>query len=151
MKWMPEQTKTLTALWTEGLSASEIAKQIGGITRNAVIGKVHRLGLAERSTARRVPRRAGLHAIEPPRLSRRTHGPPRPPRVSEPVHPIVDLPALGDAPATPVTVLTLRRGVCHWPEGDPKDPAFQFCGRAADGIYCAHHVRRAYPRPDAQH
>ena len=50
MGWTDERVETLKKLWTEGLSASQIAKQLGGVTRNAVIGKVHRLGLAGRAT-----------------------------------------------------------------------------------------------------
>ena len=48
MGWNEERVALLRKLWTEGLSASQIAKQLGGVTRNAVIGKVHRLGLSGR-------------------------------------------------------------------------------------------------------
>jgi len=46
MAWTDDRVATLTKLWADGLSASQIAKQLGGVTRNAVIGKVHRLGLS---------------------------------------------------------------------------------------------------------
>src|ERR1700751_4052641 len=49
MTWTDERVETLKKLWTEGLSASQIAAELGGITRNAVIGKVHRLGLSGRA------------------------------------------------------------------------------------------------------
>ena len=45
MTWTPERLATLTTMWNEGASASRIARSLGGVTRNAVIGKVHRLGL----------------------------------------------------------------------------------------------------------
>ncbi len=64
---------------------------------------------------------------------------------------ITDAPPLGEPPATSVTVLTLQRGLCHWPEGDPKHPNFHFCGRAAKGHYCEHHARRVYQAPDPDH
>ncbi len=53
--WNDERVATLRKLWTDGLSASQIAKQLGGVTRNAVIGKVHRLGLAGRPRPRVPP------------------------------------------------------------------------------------------------
>ena len=49
MSWTDERVETLKKLWSEGLSASQIAAELGGVTRNAVIGKVHRLGLSGRS------------------------------------------------------------------------------------------------------
>ena len=49
MRWSEERVELLTKLWAEGLSASQIAARLGGVSRNAVIGKVHRLGLAGRS------------------------------------------------------------------------------------------------------
>ena len=49
MSWTDERVSTLKKLWLDGLSASQIAKQLGGVTRNAVIGKVHRLGLSGRA------------------------------------------------------------------------------------------------------
>ena len=55
MGWTDERVELLKKLWADGLSASQIAAELGGITRNAVIGKVHRLGLSGR--AKRLPRR----------------------------------------------------------------------------------------------
>ena len=49
MSWTEERVEKLKELWTEGMSASQIAKTLGGVTRNAVIGKVHRLGLSNRT------------------------------------------------------------------------------------------------------
>jgi len=50
MSWTDERVETLKKMWGEGQSASQIAKELGGVTRNAVIGKVHRLGLSNRTT-----------------------------------------------------------------------------------------------------
>ena len=57
MAWTEDRVETLKKLWADGLSASQIAKQLGGVTRNAVIGKVHRLGLSGRATPSRPARR----------------------------------------------------------------------------------------------
>ena len=51
MSWTDDRVEILKKLWTEGQSASQIAKELGGVTRNAVIGKVHRLGLSNRATS----------------------------------------------------------------------------------------------------
>ena len=52
MSWTDERVETLKKMWAEGQSASQIAKELGGVTRNAVIGKVHRLGLSDRKSTR---------------------------------------------------------------------------------------------------
>ena len=64
MAWTDERVELLKKLWSEGLSASQIAGRLGGVTRNAVIGKVHRLGLSGRATSSRssVPRPRRNHA-----------------------------------------------------------------------------------------
>src|SRR6056300_126663 len=54
MAWTDDRVETLKQLWTDGLSASQIARKMGGVTRNAVIGKVHRLGLSGRASPARV-------------------------------------------------------------------------------------------------
>src|SRR5215469_1788811 len=66
MGWTDERVEVLKKLWLEGLSASQIAKQLGGVTRNAVIGKVHRLGLSGRATPSQ-PTRPAFRAPRPPR------------------------------------------------------------------------------------
>ena len=147
MGWTDERVELLKKLWLDGLSASQIAKQLGGVTRNAVIGKVHRLGLSGRAApsqpsrpvfkAPRAPRPAAAPA--PRRIeghAPRSHGPtPAEPRqVYYPEEP-------GSA-----TVLTLGAHMCKWPIGDPATDNFTFCGRRADqdGPYCAEHARVAY-------
>src|SRR5262245_66120108 len=70
--WSDDRVELLRKLWSEGLSASQIASRLGGVTRNAVIGKVHRLGLAGRATTAR--------SRTPRRRSRVSHLPLRPPR-----------------------------------------------------------------------
>ena len=52
MSWTDDRVEKLKTMWAEGQSASQIAKELGGVTRNAVIGKVHRLGLSNRAAAK---------------------------------------------------------------------------------------------------
>ncbi len=141
MGWTEERVEILKKLWLEGLSASQIAKQLGGVTRNAVIGKVHRLGLSGRATPSQ-PRRATYKA---PRAPRPVSAAPR--RVAEPSHQPAPRPQVyrEEAPGS-ATVLTLGAHMCKWPIGDPSSDSFTFCGkRAEDGIpYCTDHARVAY-------
>jgi GcrA cell cycle regulator len=64
MSWTDERVETLKAMWSEGKSASQIAKELGGVTRNAVIGKVHRLGLSNRGPGGDRPEDALLPGTE---------------------------------------------------------------------------------------
>lgn len=136
--WTPERIETLTRLWNDGEAASVIADRLGEVTRNAVIGKVHRLGLAGRRTAsRREPRRTS------PRRNRAGRVSMRKPVLRLPSYPVApdDLPP---APALMLSVGQLTDGTCHWPVGDPRLPGFGFCGaKSAAGRqpYCATHQR----------
>jgi GcrA cell cycle regulator len=162
MGWTDERVETLKKLWLDGLSASQIAKQLGGVTRNAVIGKVHRLGLSGRAApsqpARPVfkaPKAARPAAAAPPAARRAApveeHPPmlvveeptPAPPPPQPQVEPtaLAPLPERGSA-----TVLTLGARMCKWPIGDPSSDTFSFCGRRSneEGPYCVDHARVAY-------
>lgn len=136
--WTPTRVETLKSLWRDGLSASQVAKTLGGVTRNAVIGKVHRLGLSGR-VAGGVVRRSAT-----PRPSR-----PSPLRIarspSPPAKPVV---SIVEPPEGPGLVSSLERvgaHSCRWPIGDPKSDTFSFCGReAGEGSYCPGHHRAAH-------
>jgi GcrA cell cycle regulator len=149
MGWTDERVDTLKKLWLDGLSASQIAKQLGGVTRNAVIGKVHRLGLSGRAAPSH-PSRTTFKAPRPPRPI--STPAPRPVRAIEPrAH---HAPAVRSAPFVELpgtaTVLTLGAHMCKWPIGDPTSTDFTFCGRRAgdDGVpYCVDHARLAYQPP----
>jgi len=78
MTWTDERVETLKRMWIEGQSASQIAKELGGITRNAVIGKVHRLGLSNRAPGAGEAE-AGEPAAEIPPVPEQVHAPPPPP------------------------------------------------------------------------
>ena len=144
MGWTDERVETLKKLWLDGLSASQIAKQLGGVTRNAVIGKVHRLGLSGRATPSQ-PQRPAFKAPRAPRPA--IAASPAPRRAIEPAL-SAQLPVPSLAPEEPgtATVLTLGAHMCKWPIGDPASDSFTFCGRRSDreGPYCAEHARVAY-------
>ena len=156
MNWTDDRVELLKKLWADGLSASQIAAELGGISRNSVIGKVHRLGLAGRtkSPAAAMPRQrkprsqgtmmriarpvirgntalAALHAFEPELEPE--------PEVNENIVPI----------GQRCTILELGEGKCRWPIGDPSTPDFFFCGgKTIEGLpYCGYHSRIAYQPP----
>ncbi len=150
MGWTEERVSLLRKLWTEGLSASQIAKQLGGVTRNAVIGKVHRLGLAGRATPSR-PAKRPVRAARPRPLP----GPSAPRLRTATNLPAVAVPHLDPLvleDGATASVLTLNDRMCKFPIGDPPDADFAFCGRDANGTgpYCADHARLAYQPSQAR-
>ena len=145
--WTEDRVGALKKLWLEGQSASQIAKQLGGgVTRNAVIGKVHRLGLSGRAAPSQ-PARATFRPSRP-RPAQPTQAPSAPRRI-EAVQPrpaaAPSVPApMPDLPGT-ATVMTLGAHMCKWPIGDPSSNEFSFCGRrASESVYCVEHARVAY-------
>jgi GcrA cell cycle regulator len=157
MSWTDERVEVLKKLWADGLSAAQIANKLGEVTRNAVIGKVHRLGLAGRATTiRRPPRPRSNIALFParsPQTQYRTFGntalkiamqPEE--RKSATIVPLRALPELEPAPDGIIQLVDLKECMCKWPVGDPMEEGFHFCGRkkAATGAYCEHHAAIAY-------
>lgn len=158
MSWTDERVELLKKLWLDGRSASQISGELGGgVTRNAVIGKVHRMGLSGRA---RGPDPAPATPIRP-----RDKQPARP-QVIRPAGPavrgnlalaITPRPAPQPAPrpadevvipiSERVTLMELRETMCRWPLGDPTQMDFRFCGLkspALGGPYCAYHAGVAY-------
>jgi GcrA cell cycle regulator len=137
MGWTDERVEQLKQLWTEGLSASQIARQLGGVTRNAVIGKVHRLGLAGRAT----PARAERPRLQMPRRTPVLRAP-----VAIVAQPIVERDPLTDDKGNHVTVLTISDRNCKWPIGDPASGNFHFCGHSPKNgsPYCDAHSVKAF-------
>jgi GcrA cell cycle regulator len=150
MNWTDERVELLKKLWAEGLSASQIAAELGGITRNAVIGKVHRLGLSGRaktpSTAAPRPRKArppSMLRVARPAVRGNTALAHAYEYEPEPEPEIIDnIIPLGQRR----TILELTEDTCRWPIGDPGNPDFFFCGgKTNPGVpYCSHHCRVAY-------
>jgi GcrA cell cycle regulator len=153
MTWTDERVELLKKLWADGLSASQIAGELGGITRNAVIGKVHRLGLSGRakSPTSAAPRprkpRAPSHMLRVARPAMRGNtalatatlyeldADPEPDLVENVI-------PLGQR----CTLLELSDKKCHWPIGDPGAVDFFFCGgKNIESLpYCSFHSRIAY-------
>ncbi|GAA6199431.1 GcrA family cell cycle regulator [Aquicoccus sp. SU-CL01552] len=117
MSWTDERVELLKKMWGEGQSASQIAKELGGVTRNAVIGKVHRLGLSNRSTGA-APAKAEAKAkpAEPakPQPAATAPAKPKPDPKPEPAAPAAK-PAAETRPAMPA-----RKQII--PAGQPLPP-----------------------------
>lgn len=159
MNWTDERVETLKRLWAEGLSASQIAAQLGGVSRNAVIGKVHRLKLSSRgraSAAPARPKRAPSQGSSAPRSTGKT-------RTTTSTIGATALQAQFDVepvshrhlkPVENVVVpisrnlklVELSENTCKWPSGDPLSEDFSFCGNEAgeSSPYCSYHARLAY-------
>ncbi|WP_273687172.1 GcrA family cell cycle regulator [Ketogulonicigenium vulgare] len=99
MSWTDERVETLKKMWNEGLSASQIAKELGGVTRNAVIGKVHRLGLSNRSAGEETTAAPAAPDVtpEPPRAA--SAPPPRPAAAAPQARPAAPARPVRPAPA----------------------------------------------------
>ncbi|MFI0844253.1 GcrA family cell cycle regulator [Mesorhizobium sp. IMUNJ 23232] len=161
MLWTDERVETLRKLWSEGLSASQIAAQLGGVSRNAVIGKVHRLKLSGRGRANPAPARQ-----KKPAQPVAAKPAPRPAPAGRTVAPSIGATALQtqfdaeplvrhvDRSAEDVVVpisrnlqlIQLNERTCKWPIGDPLAEGFHFCGNdcAESGPYCRYHARIAF-------
>ena len=158
--WTDERVELLKKLWGDGLSASQIAAEIGGgVTRNAVIGKVHRLGLSGRGKTKAAPAQRPRKTTQAPSAPAPIAAAPvratpiiapAPPSLELDPEPVAATAALDDDMGVPlserVTIMDLRESMCRWPMGDPTKPEFRFCGaRSVTGLpYCRHHSRIAY-------
>ena len=165
MAWTEERVAKLSKLWADGLSASQIAGELGGVTRNAVIGKVHRLGLSGRaksntgggSKPRRKPtttaRTASMaNGYQRPRPSAtRSAGPNKAKATPSEDGEVLTKPAEGlVAPVSKkLTLLEITEFTCKWPHGDPTMPGFSFCGHATkdEKPYCEFHNKLAFQPP----
>ena len=154
--WTSDRVEVLGRLWSEGQSASQIAAVLGGgVTRNAVIGKVHRLGLSGRGKTGTAP--------ATPRPAKPTRSPSHPMTMdgarangsaeivveakSEPAPVAAWRKSDVAIPETRlVTILELRDSMCKWPIGDPSRADFGFCGQRSSGglPYCTAHCQLAY-------
>ena len=162
MNWTDERVELLRKLWSEGLSASQIAAQLGGVSRNAVIGKVHRLKLSGRGRTSAAPARqkkTSQGSTVSKSVSRATS-------TTRHVTTSIGATALQvQFDAQPVarhylrpvenvvvpisrhlTLVELTERTCKWPNGDPLSEDFHFCGNdaAETGPYCGYHSRIAF-------
>ena len=174
MSWTDERIETLTKMWEGGSTASQIAEELTGVSRNAVIGKAHRLGLKARPSPVKANDKAdGPAPAAAPRPVRaaepapRAAAPARPqPRIvsvgpggflrqgpGDQQAPIPPAPPRRLVPAKPsaeiagkTTLLELNDRICRWPMGHPGEADFHFCGEKVNpGFpYCVDHCGRAY-------
>jgi GcrA cell cycle regulator len=144
--WSAERVTALRQLWLQGASASEIAKTLGGVTRNAVIGKVHRLGLAGRA-APSTPRRTRPPRSAPRPMRRAGPAKPPPPPATPAVRTARQPAASVEAVARVFDTCALSARICRWPVGDPRQAGFGYCGApvAGKGPYCQPHHQAACP------
>lgn len=153
MSWTDERVEMLKKLWQEGLSASQIAGRIGSVTRNAVIGKVHRLGLSGRATTSRM--KSHRPRTRMANNAKRQNVKPRFAQVGNPAVRALYLDAEAYVPpveelviplAERKTIQTLTESSCRWPIGDPQAADFHFCGKTKVAVlpYCEFHARRAF-------
>lgn len=169
-KWDAENIATLRDLAKSGLTCRQMAAELKFNTRNAIIGKLHRLGITGMnanhgpSTGRPFPQKprhrvkggtikptsvnaqriAGTHLTKK-KLSRiaLTEAPPAAP----PCPPLVFTPTEYDTSIPPEqrrTLVQLNNHTCRWPIGSPSQPGFFFCGGYTDYVYCPHHAKRAW-------
>ena len=138
MSWTDEKVTKLKELWGKGNTASQIAEIIGGISRNAVIGKAHRLNLSAKIKTRTATSNKNFEISEEDRnvKSRKTRG-------SRFKSLIIEK---GFEPEQPKQLEELDENSCKWPIGHPDEKGFYFCGRSSlkDFSYCKLHILYAY-------
>ena len=174
MSWTDERVEVLKKMWGEGQSASVIAKELGGVTRNAVIGKVHRLGLSNRVTSTTAKTgTAGKAKVEfkakkvAPAKPRKAVSAPENVRITPPAvrkiipagQPLPPQPSANEISpealakvseiektAKRISLMELTEKTCKWPVGDPATEDFWFCGLSVKvgKPYCEAHVGVAF-------
>ena len=149
MSWTTERIAELENLWAEGLSTAEIGRRLG-VSKNAVVGKAHRMRLPGRQSP--IERKGGANRA-PAKPRAKAKAQPKPaaaPKAATPKPaPIAAAPQRSSAPpprkrdAKPV-----KGPSCQWPYGDPRMDDFHFCGAPAEPgkPYCSEHCAVAYNR-----
>ena len=138
MSWTEEKVNKLKELWGKGNTASQIAEIIGGITRNAVIGKAHRLNLSAKIKTRSASTKENYNNIAEHGNSKIKRG-----RRSKFKSLIIEK---DFEPENPKQLEELDENSCKWPIGHPNESSFYFCGRSSlkDFSYCKLHLLYAY-------
>ena len=138
MSWTDEKVAKLKELWGKGSTASQIAEIIGGITRNAVIGKAHRLNLSAKIKTRAA---ASKETYNVSNNNQNVNG--RKGRRNKFRSLIIDK---NFEPENPKQLEELDVNTCKWPIGHPNEKSFYFCGRSSlkDFSYCKLHLLYAF-------
>ena len=133
MSWTPEKVEKLKELWGKGNTASEIAQILGGVTRNAVIGKAHRLNLSGKIQTKKSSSLATSNNVSENKISRKNL------RRGKFKSLILDK---DFEPENPKQLEELDENSCKWPIGHPNEDNFYFCGRTSlkDFSYCKLHL-----------
>ncbi len=130
MDWTDDRVALLKRLWGEGKTAAEIASELGGVTRNAVIGKAHRLKLSNRVSPIQQNKKPVVVISKPPVAAEK--------KIRQTLE--------QDNNRTGISMLELGNQMCRWPLGDPREEKFGFCGDGSvPGLpYCDRHAKAAY-------
>ena len=138
MSWNDEKVTKLKELWGKGSTASQIAEIIGGISRNAVIGKAHRLNLSSKIKTRNTSSSQNFDNNSGEDNSKQRQG-----RKSKFKSLLIEK---DFEPENPKKLEELDESSCKWPIGHPEEESFYFCGRSSlkDFSYCKLHLLYAY-------
>ena len=145
MSWTPEREEKLKDLWKKGHTASQIATLIGRTTRNAVIGKAHRLNLEARAVSKRtLSARTSTESSTKPEIKTQRLG-----RKAKFKALLLDK---SFEPENPIKLEELTDETCRWPIGHPYEEKFYFCGRKPmeKFPYCQLHVLYAFQPKNAK-
>ena len=143
MGWDKEKVEKLRSLWGKGNTASQIAEIIGDVTRNAVIGKAHRLNLAARVSSSSIKKNKGVSKnFVGEKIKKQS-------RKSKFKSLLLDK---NFEPENPKTLEELNEATCRWPIGHPDENEFHFCGRnpEKDFPYCKLHILYAFQPKNAK-
>jgi len=147
MSWTPEREQQLKDLWKKGHSGSEIANILGGTTRNAVIGKAHRLNLPARTVSKRSIRKTDEQNKDKGNLPENKNQ-----KLGRKARFKALLLDKNFEPENPTELENLTDEHCKWPLGEKMQPANLFCGRKAleKFSYCKLHVLYAFQPKNAK-
>ena len=143
MSWTDDRVALLKKLWGEGKTAAEIAGELGGVTRNAVIGKAHRLKLSNRVSPiqqnKKQPAPANKSVAPEAQASKKVEA-----KVA--AANMALSPSASAVGKKTVPLMDLKPSMCRWPIGDPQEENFGFCGGdIVTGLpYCSEHAKMAY-------